>query len=105
MLVLPAEVDLTCVAQVRGDLLAALSGDVSVLIADMTGTAFCDSAGVRALVEASRAAADRGIQLRLVVPSAAVRKVFTLMGITELVPVYRELAAAMSDAPEPQRPD
>jgi anti-anti-sigma factor len=104
MLVLPAEVDLTCIAQVRAELLAALAGDVNVLIADMTRTAFCDSAGVRTLVEAGRVAADRGAELRLVVPSAAVRRVFTLMGINELVPVYQELTEAMTDAPEPPRP-
>jgi anti-anti-sigma regulatory factor len=51
------------------------------------------------LVRTYRKAEAHGTELRLVVPSAAVRRVFELMGVDELLAVYRTLGEAMEGAP------
>lgn len=70
-----------------------------MLVADLSGTAFCDSSGVRVLVEVNRAAVANGTELRLVVPSVPVRRVLELMGVDELLAVHPTLAEAMAGAP------
>jgi anti-anti-sigma factor len=99
MVVLPVEIDAVCAERVGEDLAAALADGVKVLVADLSGTAFCDSSGVRVLVGAYRAAVANGTELRLVVPSAAVRRVFELMGVDALLAVYPTLGEAMTGAP------
>ena len=66
----------------------------------MTGTQFCDSAGLGVLVRAhNRALADGG-ELRLVIPaSAAVLRVFALTGIDRVIPNFPGLGEALEPAP------
>jgi len=96
ILTMPAEIDLTNADQVRQALLAAV-GDDPVLIVDMTGTTFCDSAGVQAVIAAYQLAAAAGTQFRLV--AAAVLRIFTVVGADQLIPVYPTLEAALADPP------
>jgi anti-sigma B factor antagonist len=80
----PAEVDTTTVAPLRAIPLEwHRRGHTTVV--DMTGTQFCDSAGLRELVWAhTRAVADGG-GLRLVIPAdGAVLRVFTVTGLVGL---------------------
>jgi anti-sigma B factor antagonist len=102
MVVLPVEIDAVSAERVGQELAAALVDGVTVLVADLSGTAFCDSSGVRVLVRTYRKAEAHGTELRLVVPSAAVRRVFELMGVDELLAVYRTLGEAMEGAPGEQ---
>src|SRR2546425_211457 len=53
----PAEVDISNAAQLREDLLSAVAQGASLVIADMSATTFCGSAGVTALVRVVRQAA------------------------------------------------
>jgi anti-anti-sigma factor len=53
---LPAEIDLTIADDVREALLSVLNQGAHGLVADMTATTFCDSAGISALVRAARRA-------------------------------------------------
>jgi anti-sigma B factor antagonist len=99
MVVLPVEIDAVCAQRVGEELSAALDEGVTVLVADLSGTAFCDSSGVRTLVGAYRAAVDNGTELRLVVPATSVRRVFELMGVDKLLAVYPTLGEAMAGAP------
>jgi anti-anti-sigma factor len=96
ILTLPAEIDLTNADQVRQALLAAIGHD-PVLIVDMTGTTFCDSAGVQAVIAGYRLAAANGTQLRLA--ATAVLRIFTVVGADQLIPVYPTLEAALADPP------
>jgi len=96
VITMPAEIDMTNAGQVREALLAAVSGQAS-LIVDMSGTTFCDSAGVQAVVTAGRQAAAAGTQLRLV--ATAVLRIFTVTGADQLIPVYPTLEAALAEAP------
>jgi anti-sigma B factor antagonist len=76
-----------------------------VLIVDMSGTTFCDSAGVQAIIAAHKQAAAADTQLRLVAP--AVMRILTLVGVGQLVPLYPTLEAALAGAPaaEPSPPE
>ena len=65
----------------------------------MSGTTFCDSAGVQAVVAHQHAAAI-GTQLRLVAPSVV--RILTVVGIDQLIPIYPTLEAALAEAPAAQ---
>ena len=54
---LPAEIDVTNANIVREELAAVLNQGAALLIADLSKTSFCDSAGVSALVRTFRRAA------------------------------------------------
>jgi anti-sigma B factor antagonist len=97
VMTLPAEVDMSNAEQVRDDLLSVVMQDASVVIADMTATTFCDSAGVSALVRVARGAAAAGSGLRLAVGAPAVTRVLALTGVDKLIDIYPSVAAALAD--------
>lgn len=94
------EIDLTNADGLREALLAALDGDAAGLVADLTGTTFLDSAGVTALVRASRRAADTGATFRLAVTAQPVLRVLSLVGIDRLIEVYPSVAEAVASLPD-----
>src|SRR5579883_1154201 len=71
----------------------------ATLIADMSATTFCDSAGVSALVRSFRRATASGGAMRLVVGTPAVRRVLALTGVDRLVEVYPSVAASLAGTP------
>ena len=78
-------------------------------VVDMTGTQYCDSAGLGVLVRAHKRALAEGGELRLVIPaSAAVLRVFAITGIDRVIPnfpsLYEALEPAPATAPRPPRP-
>ena len=96
---LSAEIDMANADGVGGQLRSAFTPGVSMVVADMTLTVFCDSYGMRALVLARRCAADCHAQLRLVVSHPSVLQVLKLVGLDRLLPVYPSLGAALTDGP------
>src|SRR5262245_43730476 len=84
---LPAEIDVGNAHRLGEDLQAAFASGVTILVADMTATAFCDSGGIRALVLAAKWGATSGAELR-VVPSAPVLQVMTVLGLDCWLKVY-----------------
>jgi anti-anti-sigma factor len=97
VITMPAEIDATNAGRVRRELLSAATPEVPVLIIDMTGTTFCDCAGVRAIIAAYQHAALTGTQLRLA--ATTVLRIFTIIGADQLIPVYPALEAALADTP------
>ena len=93
VITMPAEIDATNADEVRAALLSAARPDVPVLVIDMTGTTFCDSSGVHAVITAYRQAAETGTELRLAVTS--VQRIFTVIGANQLMPIYPALEAAL----------
>lgn len=92
---LPAEIDLSNAEQVYDQLAAALASGAAVVIADFTGTRFCDCACLNRLLRVHNQAADRNAQLRLVIPPGApVRDVVKLLGLHQQLPVYASIDAA-----------
>ena len=104
MAVLPGEIDMTCAADVGANLGTLLGEGIAVLVADMTASSFCDTAGVQALVAVHHAARAAGAQLRLVVPAATIRRAFELLEVDRVLHLYPSLDEAMADAPGSYRP-
>lgn len=96
---LPAEIDMANAECVGADLRAALTPGVTVVVADMTATTFCDSRGIRTLVLAHEQAAASGAALRLVVRGAGVLRVLALLGVDGLPAIYPSLQEALATEP------
>ena len=102
-----AEIDATTAGQLRAVLLEWHTRGHTTMVVDMTGTEFCDSAGLRELVRAHKRAVAEGGELRLVVPAdGAVRRVFTFTGLDHLIPHFTAPEQALAQAPagRPRRP-
>jgi anti-anti-sigma factor len=99
-----AEIDLTNADGFRDALLSALDAGALGLVADMTATTFIDSAGVTALVRASRrAAGSEAATVRLAVTSPAVLRVLNLVGVDQLIEVHPSVTAAVASLPDQAR--
>ena len=90
------EIDLTNAEYLRDALLSALEAGAAGLVADLTAATFLDSAGVTALVRASRRARANEAALRLAVTAPVVLRVIELVGLNQLVPVYPTVADAIA---------
>jgi anti-sigma B factor antagonist len=100
MVALPAEIDVTNARDVRAQLTAAtVQPGVQVVIADMTGTTFCDNSGVRALVQAHQRAARNGTELRLLRPCVNVMRVLEMTGFDQMLTIRHTLEDAMLPDP------
>ena len=96
----PAEIDATTAHRLRAALLHAAADRHPVVVVDMTGTRFCDSAGLQTLLAAHRRAQGEGGELRLVVPAAGtVPRVLSLTGIDRFLPCFASLAEALPMMP------
>jgi anti-sigma B factor antagonist len=104
----PEEIDASNADWLRAVLWEAAARGHGTSVVDMTGTQFCASAGVGVLVRAHNWALADGGQLRLVVStSAAVWRVFELIGIDQVIPnfpsLYEAVRPAPATAPRPRR--
>lgn len=93
---LPYEIDVTIADTVQEELLAVVDTGAALLIADMSKTTFCDSAGVSALVRAFRRATAGGSSMRLVISTPAVRRVLSITGVDRLVDTFPSVAASLA---------
>jgi anti-anti-sigma factor len=98
---LPDEIDITNAGQVGEQLSEAFGPGVTMVIADLTDTIFCDSSGVRNLMAAHDKAVQSDAELRLAVPSGSVLRVLQLMGVDRVLPVYPTVSAALTTGPAP----
>jgi anti-sigma B factor antagonist len=94
---MPTEIDAVNAEAVHRALLAEDSYDAAVLIIDMSRTTFCDSAGVQVIVDTYNRATAAHTSLRLV--ATAVSRILTLVGVDQLMPLYRTLDDALADGP------
>ena len=101
MATLPVEIDIASAGQVREDLLTVLNRGPDLLIVDMTGTTFCDSAGVNAIVRAYKRAAASGARMRLVVSAPTVQRVLAITAVDRLIGTYPTVAAALTAVDQP----
>lgn len=102
VIALPAKIDMANAGRVGEQLGTALAPGIKTVIADMTATTFCDSSGISMLVRARKQAAANRTELRLAVPSTAVRRVFELVRMDDLLPVYPSLSQALAGGPPPR---
>ena len=91
-----------CVVGVRGradaetadELEAALRAALAKtdkVAADLTGLDYISSAGLRALIQAARAAQSKGVDLAICSPTASVKKVFDMSGLQQILNIRGEL--------------
>lgn len=97
----PAQVDLTNALDLGTVLIGAFGPGVAVVIADMTATEHCDSAGLRYLVVANDVAAESRAELRLVIPSPTVLRAIRVLGFDQFLRIYPSMSAALSNAAGP----
>jgi anti-sigma B factor antagonist len=96
VVLLPVEIDLTNADQVGAELGAACASGAGVVVADLTATSFCDSAGIRHLLLAHDEAVAHQAQLRLAVqPEGMVLRTLTLMGLHRVLQVHFSLDDAL----------
>jgi len=95
---LPDEIDMANADAIGEDFAAVLAPGVHAVIADMTATTFCDSAGINMLIHARKRATTHGAEIRLLLPCPNVLRVLKLQGVDVLLPVYHSLEAALAGA-------
>ena len=105
----PEEIDVSNADCLHAVLREAADRGHERFVVDMTRTRFCASSGVGSLVRAHKRALADGGELRLVMPtSAAVRRVFAIAGIDQVIPhfssLYEAVIPAPATAPRPPRP-
>jgi len=93
---LPPEIDVTNADMVREDLLSVMNQGAVLLIADLSKTTFCDSAGISAIVRTFRRAGASESALRLVVSTPAVQRVLSITGVDRLVDIFPSVAASLA---------
>lgn len=92
----PEEIDITNAEALRSALLKAAANGYGALVVDMTGTRFCDSSGLHALIAAHKRAEAEGREVLLVIPGTAVLRVFALTGMDRVIPTFTSLAEALA---------
>ena len=95
----PAEIDIANAGQLRAALLAAAAQGHATIVVDLTETSFCDTSGLQVLVLAHRRAAAEGGELRLVVRSATLQRLFSLTGVDHVITSFATVDQAVSELP------
>ena len=91
----PEEIDISNADGLRAALVQAAGNGHKRFVVDMTRTRFCDVSGVHALAAAHRRALVENRQLLLVVSGPAVRRIFALTGIDQMIPSFANLEHAL----------
>jgi anti-anti-sigma factor len=98
----PAEIDTTTAGELRTILLEWHNRGHATVVVDLTGTQFCDSAGLRELMTAhKRAVADGGGLRLLTVADGAFMRIFTIIGLDGIIPHFPTLKQALTGLPAP----
>ena len=95
----PAQIDISNADQLRAALLQAATLGHATFVVDMTSTALCDTAGLHVLVRAHQRAVAEGGELRLVITTTAVRRLFAVTGIDRVIPSFASLEEALAPTP------
>jgi anti-sigma B factor antagonist len=97
----PEEIDITTATRLRSVLLEATAPGHATLVVDMSQTQFCDSAGLNVLVRAHQRAEAKGGEVRLVISTTDVRRIFTVTGIDRVIPSFPSLEQALAPTAAP----
>ena len=94
---LPARIDAAAAEHAADYITAAFTPGVSVVVADLTSTGWCDGSAIRNLLKAHRRAAARGRQLRFAIRlSGPLRRITDFADVHPLLAVYPTLQHAMT---------
>lgn len=98
---LSGELDADTASRLRTFLAEQLLNGASNLVLDLTELSFIDSAGLAALISASKGARRAGVELILAGPVPAVRKVMRLTGIDVILPTVDSVEMALTRLASP----
>ena len=90
------EVDVASAAQLRQRLVGLDEAGQRRLVLDLEGVEFLDSMGLGVLIGAYRRAAERGGVMAVVIARPAIRRVFDITGLTDVMPLYGSVEDATS---------
>jgi len=93
----PEEIDITNADGLRAALLESAEGGPGTFVVDLTRTQFCDTAGLHALVSARKRAQAGGGEVILVMPGAAVQRIFAITGLDQVFPTFMSLEEALEN--------
>jgi anti-sigma B factor antagonist len=94
---LSGEVDMTNAAWVREELLVSVPNDALLLVIDLDGCRYLDSAAIEVVFDLARRLARRRQELRLVVPATSpLARVLTLTDVNSVAPIHRTLDSALA---------
>jgi anti-anti-sigma factor len=94
---LTGEIDMTNAGYVREQLLDSMPNDALVLVIDISGCRYLDSAAIEVLFDLSRRLGRRRQELRLVMPPGSpLRRVIELTEVHTVAPVHDSLDSAVS---------
>jgi anti-sigma B factor antagonist len=77
---------------------SAIAGSHRGVVVDLASVSFLASIGIRTLLLGAKAVQRRGGCFILLNPVDEVERVLEVMGVTELMPIYRDSAAALAAA-------
>ena len=97
----PGQFDISNAGDLAKQMRTAITPGVSAVVADLTGTEFCDSAGLRVIVLAYDWARADNVELRLAVPPGSTLVVMKLVGLDQVLPIYASLDKALAGEPNP----
>jgi anti-anti-sigma factor len=80
------ELDLESASDLRAVLDEHLGAGLPRLVLDLRGLTFIDSTGLRAVIEADRSAAARGVDLTVLPGPPQVQRIFEVTGTADIFP-------------------
>ena len=92
---LPGEIDMANADRVGEELNAAFGRGVGIVIADMSGTRFCDTSGIHGLVMAHQRAKASNTGFRVVAGPGEVRRVLEILHLDTVLAIYPRLDMAL----------
>ena len=96
----PARLDAATADHAAGQITAALTPGVSVVIADLAAAACCDRSAIRHLLRAHRQAITRGGRVRFVIrPGGPLHRITGFAGSHPLLAVYPTVQHALAGRP------
>lgn len=101
---LPGEIDMANATTVREELKAAFDAGAAIVVADMSGTRFCDTSGIHALVMAHKRAEAGNTSFRVVVRPGEVRQVLEILHLDTVFALYPRLDIALLDGGQSPSP-
>lgn len=94
ILCLGGEIDMHFAPTLRALLQAKTRQKCPALLLDLSGVNFIDSVGLAAILEYLRDATDGGTQFCIGGVSETLRTIFEVVGLSKVMPVYRDAATA-----------
>ena len=97
----PRELDITNAGQFGRMLSCCLDRGGVRMVVDLSGTTFCDMAGMRELTCAHQRALAGGGEARFVIRHEIVLRVLAITGMDEVLPIFASVIDALTFAPAP----